>query len=264
QLLTDSAAYTFPFATKAKDFRILNRFHDTSVGLIPQVVLDGVIKAEFFTGFRQQPINVFVVAIDSLTGEFMYNPNPGMYGSFNHLAFDAPCFAYRTDLPESRQALIDFVENIIPAGHYVFLYTYQRTPYPDYFPEQWASDEGTFGQSIFSLIETQAPSSAIRTLENTGSVPYIILFRKDRGLIEELIATDTSEAISMIPDLRSSFTDGTITTPLIGPATAWQEILWAGDKPFPDTKGDNRVEAWTFTADLADSLLVSSSLPADT
>lgn len=263
QLTADSLAYTFRFGTRTRDFRILNRYHDLNVGLIPQVVLDGVIKAEFFTGFRTQPINVFVVAIDSLTGEFMLNPNPGLYGSWNPLSFDAPCFAYRTDTPESRQALIDFVENVIPSGHYVFFYTYQRTPYPDYFPEQWASDEGAFGKSIFTLIEDQVPTSAIRTLENTGSVPYIILFRKDRGGIQELIARDTTEVISMIPDLRSSLAMGTMTTPPIGPAVDWQEILWRPAVP-SDTTGMDQVAAWVYTEDFQDSILVAGHLPLDT
>lgn len=264
QLLADSLRQRFTFATKAKDFRILNRYHDFSVGLIPQVVIDGVIKAEFFTGFRPHPVHVFVVAIDSTTGDFLYNPNPGLYGSFNPLSFDAPCFAYRTDTPESRQALINFVKEVIPAGHYVFFYTYQRTPYPDYFPETWADDEGAFGQSLFTLIEEQVPTSAIRTLEVKGSVPYIVLFRKDRGGIAELIAADTTETISMIPDLRSSLATGRLRSPLIGPAQTWQEILWSGKSPEIDTAAENRVAAWAYTRDGQDSIEVSPALPADT
>ena len=260
QMLADSSKFTFTFGSKTSNFNILNRFHDVVQGLIPKVVIDGVIKAEFFTGFRDRNVQAFVVAIDSLTGSFLYNPNPGLYGSFNHLSFDAPCFAYRTDTPESRQALIDFIENVVPAGYYVFFYTYQRPSYPDYFPELWEADEAIYGKSIFSVIEHQYPGSAIRTLATTGSKPYIVFFQKDRGGIQELIAIDSVDIISTSVDLKGSLTKGSHISKLIGPASQWYAIQSSIALPEIDTAGQNVFSAIALSADLTDTLLISNHL----
>lgn len=259
-LLADSLKHTFTFGSSSRNFSILNRFHDVPQGLIPRVTEDGVIKAEFFTGFRNRNVQAFVVAIDSLTGDYIYNPNPGLYGSANHLSFDAKVFPYRTDLPESRQALIDFVENVIPSGYYVFFYTYQQTAYPDYFPEQWEADEAIYGKSIFSMIENQYPSSAIRTLAMTGSKPYIVFFQKDRGGIQELIAQDTSEAVSMSLDIKGSRTRGAHVSRLVGPASKWYSIESETKVNAIDSAGINILSAIALTADLSDTLVISTNI----
>ena len=260
QLLADSSKFSFTFGSKVFNFNILNRFHDVAQGLIPKVVINGVIKAEFFTGFRERNVQAFVVAIDSLTGSFLLNPNPGLYGSSNHLSFDAPCFAYRTDTPESRQALIDFIENVVPAGYYVFFYTYQRPSYPDYFPELWDADEAIYGKSIFSVIEHQYSSSAIRTLATTGSKPYIVFFQKDRGGIQELIAIDSADIISTSVDIKGSLTKGSHVSRLIGPSSQWYAIQSSIAIPDIDTAGRNVLSAIALSTDLTDTLLISTNL----
>ncbi|MDZ4748608.1 MAG: C25 family cysteine peptidase [Saprospiraceae bacterium] len=260
QLLADSTNQSFLFSSTARNFSMLNRFHHLTQSLIPRVTVDGIIKAEFFTGFRNRNVQLFVVAIDSLTGDYIYNPNPGLYGSANHLSFDAPVFPYRMDVPESRQALINFVENVIPAGYYVFIYSYQQTAFPSFYPEQWESDEQIFGKSIFSMIENQYPSSAIRTLATEGSKPFIIYFQKDRGGIQELIAADTTDAISLSLDIQGSLTTGAHISQLVGPSTQWYSILSETHVPAIDTVGDNILSAIALSADFSDTLLISSRI----
>ena len=259
-LLADSTKETFTFGSSFRNFNILNRFHDIAQGLIPKVTIDGTIKAEFFTGFRTRNVQLFVCAIDSLTGNFILNPNPGLYGSANHLSFDAPIFPYRADVPESRQALIDFVENVIPAGHYVFFYTYQQPAFPDYYPEQWESDEAIYGKSIFSMIEKQFPSSNIRTLAGSDSKPYVAFFQKDRGGIQELIATDSASVISMSYDIKSSLTHGGQVSQLIGPASQWYSILSEAVTTSTDTAGANILSAIALSADFEDTLVISTRI----
>lgn len=260
RLLADSTKHDFIFGTKSRNFRIINRYHNIAQGIIPQVVEDGIIKAEFFTGFRDRNVQAFVVVIDSLTGEYLRNPPPGLYGSANHLSFATRAFPYRMDIPESRQALINLVENVAKSGDYIFFYTYQRPAYPDYYPEQWAADEITFGKSIFSMIEEQYPGSSIRTLESTGSKPYIVFFQKDRGGIVELIAADTADVISYSHDIQESLTEGRYTSTLIGPAKNWASIHHDIASTPIDTAGRNVLSAWALSADLSDTLMISSNL----
>ena len=264
RLLADSLKQDFLFNSISQNFTILNRVEDPILSLIPMMRVDNIIRAAYFTNFRNTEANVFVVAIDSLTGQPMRNPNPGLYGSMNHLSFDAPAFAYRSDNADSRQAMINFIENVIPAGHYVFFYTYQRPGHMDYFPEQWEGDEATFGKSIYSVIESQFPSSNIRTLATTGSVPYVVFFQKDRGGIQELIAADSSDVISMSWDGGISLYEGTFVSTLIGPASRWQNIQHQ-IITHTDTAGTTSLSAWAMDKTFTDTLWISHHLTqADT
>lgn len=260
QILPDSSRYQFKFANTVNNLRILNRYQNTDVGEIPFGYIDGVLFTEFFSKFTNAAIHAFVIAIDPVTGKFMTNPNPGLYGSFNNLTYDTRCFAFRTDLPESRQALINFVENIVPNNFLVFIYTYQRPAHPSYFPEQWESDEPVYGKSIFSMIEEQYPTSTVRTLATTGSKPYIVFFQKGKGGIEELIAVDTAEVISVSYDIRKSLREGIHISRLIGPSSKWSAIQWDYQNPSVDTVGVNTLSAWAISSDLSDTILISSNI----
>lgn len=257
QLSADSLNRKFVFQSRPRNYTIVNRVQDNNLGLFPQMKVDNLIRNAYFAGFGTQNINAFVVAIDSVTGEPLRNPNPGLYGSINHLAFDAPAFAYNTNNADSRQAMINFIENVIPSGYYVFFYTYQRPGYMDYFPEQWAQDEVTFGKSIFSVIENQFPTSAIRSLAFTGSLPYIVFFQKDRGGIQELIGVDSSDVISMSWDAGVSLSDGAFVTPLIGPSSRWKSLQF----DITDFSGNGAIlSAWALSKDLSDTLWISHHL----
>lgn len=262
-LRADTAGTQFVFQSGALNYNIINRVQDNAVGIFPQMKVDNIVRNAYFAGFGAQHIHVFVVAIDSVTGQPLRNPNPGLYGSVNHLSFDAPCFPFPTDTPEGRQNLINFVENIIPSGYYVFIYTYQRANYMDYFPQQWADDEVSFGKSIFSLVEDQYPNAAIRTLAN-GSVPYVVFFQKDRGGIIEMIALNLDDAITYSWDAAVSLSEGNYVSSLVGPASSWSRIEWNA----ADYSGDEshfRLSARAFNADLSDTILISANiLSADT
>ncbi len=258
-LIADSIKQLFQFESILQNFTIVNRIQNDVTGLNPMMRVDNIIRAAFFTNFRTKDINVFVVAIDSLTGEYIRNPNPGLYGSQNHLAFDAPCFAYSSDNPTSRQAMLDLIENVIPSGHYVFFYTYQRPGYMDYYPEQWADDETAFGRSIFSVIEDQYPESNIRSLATTGSLPYVILFQKDRGIIDELIATDSLDEISMSFDAGISSTVGTYKSVQVGPASKWYSIEQTSTTS-PDTQGVHIVSAFALNETQTDTFWISHDI----
>lgn len=261
-LVTDSLHLTLDFDNTVTNFRILNRYQDPTTGGIPFGFVDNVYYTEFFSKFTNNDVNVFVVAINPVTGTFMRNPNPGLYGSFNNLSYDIRCFPYRTDLPESRQDLIHFVQDIIPSGYYVFFYTYQRPGRGDYFPEQWAADEENFEHSIFSLIESEYPSSAIRSLATTGSKPYIGFFQKGIGGIEEIFAVDTADVISMSYDIKSSLEKGTMISTLVGPASQWYSMHLDYTLPLIDTAGLNIISVWALSANFADTLWISRNLTA--
>jgi hypothetical protein len=257
-LVADSANYEFRFGRKSKNFRMVNRYHNVDLALVPLFYEDGVFNAKLSSAFRNQDVTGFVVAIDSVTGRYMMNPAGGIYGS---VGLNQPMegFAYNLKDPVSRQNMINLVENIIPSGYYVFFYTYQHQGFPDYEPQEWAEDEINFGKSIFSVIEHQVPSSMIRTLASTGSKPYIVLFQKDRKPIEEQIAQNFDDVISISFDGGASQKSGVFTTNLIGPSSKWYSIEQEIETLL-DTAGQNILSAWALSKDLSDTLWISHDL----
>ncbi|MEP6795675.1 MAG: C25 family cysteine peptidase [Saprospiraceae bacterium] len=258
QLVADSSKQNFKFGRQVKNFRMVNRYHNVDLGLTPLFYEDGVFNAKLSSALRTFDVTGFVVAIDSTTGKYMINPSGGLYGSVG-LTIPMEGFAYNLKDPQSRQNMINLIENVIPAGYYVFFYTYQHQGFPDYEPQEWADDEATFGKSIFSVIEHQAPSSMIRTLATTGSKPYIILFQKDRGLIDEQIATTFDDIITVSFDGGASLSSGKFTSTLIGPASSWYSIENQISN-LVDTAGLNVLSAYALNKSLTDTLWISHDL----
>lgn len=258
QLAADSSKYTFDFNQKAINFRMINRFHNHALGLIPYFFKDGDFDPYLAQRFRDDKVHAFVVAIDSVTGAYIMNTAEGLYGSTPDI-HPMGGFAYDLTSPEKRQAMLDFIENVIPSGYYVFFYTYPHVDYEDFMPETWAADEEIYGRSIFSVIEKEAPTSMIRLLEDRGSVPYILLFQKDRGLIEEQIAATVDDVIAVSFDVGSSFSSGDMTSVLIGPAQQWGAIQQLVTT-YHDTSGITRVSAWALDNSLQDTLWISEDI----
>jgi hypothetical protein len=147
---------------------------------------------------------------------------------------------------------------------YVVIYTYQRPGQMEYFPEIWADDEQTSGQSIFSVIESQAQGSQIRSLADKGSVPYLLFYRKNHALIYEGIANQLEETISFDYNFISHASTGEITSTLIGPARTWKQLIWEnGYSEVPVTDGFTGALV-AYSRSMGDSLEVDITSLQDT
>lgn len=258
QLLPDSSKQSFVFDRKGKNFRMVNRYHDVALGLVPLFYEDGKFNAKLSSAFRNRDVHGFVVAIDSVTGDYLMNPAGGLYGS-SGLTIPMEGFAYNLTEPESRQNMLNLIENIIPSGYYVFFYTYLHDGFADFQPEEWAEDETNFGKSIFSVIESQVPTSTIRSLATTGSRPYIVLFQKDRGPVQEELAANVGDVISISFEGGASLSAGTHISDLIGPSSRWFSIQ-SQIESMLDTAGENVLAAWALNKNLTDTLWISHNL----
>jgi hypothetical protein len=259
QIVPDSLNRSFLFDRKVINYRMLNRYHDVPLGLVPFFFEDGKFNAKLAQRFRDKKVHGFVVAIDSITGNYIMNPPPGLYGSVpDPLPMEG--FAYDLTTAESRQNLINLIENVIPPGYFVFFYTYQHTGFPVYNPEEWEADEAQFGKSIFSVIEQQFPGSGIRSLATKGSVPYIVLFQKDRFGIEEQMAATVDDVISISFDGGSFLTEGNYISVPVGPASKWGTIEHSLTAGMNDTTGMLRLSAWALNQDHTDTLYISEDI----
>ncbi len=260
-LYPDSLEYDFEFGRDFINFNNTNRVQNNDLAVSPAMIVDGIIRTAFYTGFANQDVHLFVTPIDPVTGDYIRNPNPGLYGSVNHLSFDAPTYPFSTSTAESRQNLINFIRDIIPDGHYVFVHSYQRPGRLDYFPEQWAGDEAQFGQSIFSILEEQDPNITLRSLSQTGSRPFILIFQKGEGLIREEIAATPDGTVVVNFDSPVYRTSGVMQSVLAGPASAWYTI--ENEMQPASDSADFGLSAFALSRDLSDTLWIAQDTRED-
>ncbi len=174
-----------------------------------------------------------VAVLDSCTLFPWQNPPGGDFGSFNCKQYDFQSYPFKTGTVEEREDLINFLENIVPDNSYVLLWTIQR-PTTDYLPEEWALDSvsNSFQKNIYQVLEEQG-ATKVRQLEITGSVPYFFVYRKnDPSFLEtlnystEVIAPDDTSTIESLHIIENSASAGILSSTTIGPARAWQSLLW--------------------------------------
>ena len=142
---------------------------------------------------------VLVQVLDPITGISWRNPPGGRYGSLNTTpSTNMFAFPYDTREAVQRKSLMDFLADSIPNGSIVYVYSIQRTAQSTYAPEDWAADSLAYnGQNLFNVLEAQG-ASAIRTLEERGSVPFILGFVKGAALFEEKIAENITDVIDAV------------------------------------------------------------------
>ncbi len=159
---------------------------------------------------------------DPVTGRGMANPPNGIYGTVNP-SLTTKVFAFPTDTPEQRDNLIRFLDEIIPSKSFVVLFTVQRNEDSSYRPESWAADTLSLGKSIFSVLEDQG-ATKIGLLEDRGAVPYTFIYRKDDSVLGEDIADTVADFINTEVNILVNGIDGSMRSPLIGPATKWHQF----------------------------------------
>ena len=168
---------------------------------------------------------VYVVVLDPFTLEPWEN-NEGNGGFFNSLPYSWTdfAFAYETQSEGGRSNLINFLNNDIPNGHYVLIYTTQKVN-TSYEPEEWESDLSSLGTTIFDLLETQG-ATEVRSLSTIGAVPYAFFYQKGNGALNEKIAATSDEFLAFDYAIPGSWDEGFIESTIIGPASNWDNLEW--------------------------------------
>lgn len=164
-----------------------------------------------------------VVSLSSFDKEdFLLNNPDNPYGS-NYQSNLKGYFRYDFTTPESRQGFIKLLEEGIPEGNYVIIYSFQKDENSSFFSELWAEDKQTFGKDISSTLEKYG-AKLIRQMEERGSLPYFIIFKKGGKVIEEKIAIDEDDFINAIAPLEYPLEKGKMFSVPIGPSKNWQKI----------------------------------------
>ena len=164
-----------------------------------------------------------VVVIDTLrntTPFWLHNPGGGEYNSAPGASL---VWAFDTKTAAGRAGFIQFLDEAVDPGKYVFVYSVQRGTDIDYFSDDWLADSETVGTTILDVLEEQGALQA-RALTELGSVPYLFAFQKDFGALTEAIAQDQSDTIVMQTDIFGNWDRGNWVTEPVGPALSWDKI----------------------------------------
>ncbi len=194
-------------------------------------LLNSILVQEYFACM---PIGFHVVVIDPLSVEPWVNPPPGIHGSYNCKEFDFHSFPFKSNSVEEREKLIHFLEDVVPSGSYVVVYSIQAVWNYDYHPEEWALDSvsNSYQKNIFQVLEEQG-ATRVRELETKGAVPYYFIYQKDNPsfldeheLPTEVVADSLSQFLTAVYTLKSPTDNGSVESVTIGPAKSWQSLLW--------------------------------------
>ena len=166
---------------------------------------------------------VQVLVVDS-TNNHVWYPSSGD-GSYNSVpgGHTSP-WNFDTRTEAGRAGLIEFLQDGIAPGRYVFVYTAQRGNDIEYHDaEAWSADSSRVGRTIYGVLEEEG-AEQVRLLKQLGSVPYTFAYVKGKGPLAEAIATDQQATTEVLFPIYENRSVGVYTSDRIGPALEWRNL----------------------------------------
>ena len=141
---------------------------------------------------------------------------------------EANLYAYDVANLDSRKDMISFIDEVIPDGFYVFLYTHLKDTLTSFYPESWAGDSTVYGDNLFKCLERHG-AKKVRQLESRGTVPYNFFFQKGVTSLAEDVAENKYSSILTSANAEYLNTSGKFRSTQIGPAGKWKILSWSID-----------------------------------
>ncbi len=211
----------FQFIQDFKDFRVINPVIELPDPKRGKIFINSD-RWSFYWGTPDAGVGFLVM--DSIDIDPWINSPNNPYGSLYIGNNTSALFAFRTNTVDERETLINFLNNDVPTGNYVLLWTLQEKGF-SYDPEEWGGDTTLLGTSLFDILENEGALD-VRNLETTGARPYIFVYKKGAGAIEELMAVNEDETLDLSFGIAGNWDEGSIESTPIGPASNWQSLKW--------------------------------------
>jgi Peptidase family C25 len=171
---------------------------------------------------------VLVAVSDPANGRYWLNPIGGPY-SFDP-PYDRYYYWFLTRDSLQRIRLMDFLENVVPEGHYVsLLATGLSTDSVSYAPQRWAMDSTTYGKNLFQVLEKEGALRVRKTVNFTTAPPaYAFFYRKGSFGLQSVdtINANPDIAIEMRVTFLAKWPTGFWENKKIGPARKWSSLHW--------------------------------------
>lgn len=178
---------------------------------------------------------IAITVLDTVQAVHVIN-NGGDFNSINTNARGGlRTFSFNTDTPENRFNAIKFIEDEIPDGYYVSFYTILKSNDAELYLSDWESDSQIYGTNLIDVLNKQGAENTDLLLAR-GTVPYVFLFRKNQGKIDEAIAETKIGTAKAFMEVNGRQFEGQMKSTIVGPAIKWDKILWqVSDKEINDT-----------------------------
>ncbi|MEP6675110.1 MAG: C25 family cysteine peptidase [Ferruginibacter sp.] len=170
-----------------------------------------------------------------------YPVNNGTEGRFKS---NVPCsngvtdhrkfFEFAQSDPINRKRLINFLQDSIPSGMYVVLRNLDSWQYSanTTFVQDWKNDTLALGSG----------KSLYHTFKNIGfnqidsyyhQIPYVFFYQKNTPSFtpKQFVGADSISYLDVSIPLISTYVNGTIESPVFGPAKKWNAFHWRSSSP---------------------------------
>ncbi len=185
-----------------------------------------------------------VVIMDSLSFQPWQTPYNGLNSNRNYgqLNLNGSCrprsenyFIFQSNSPSQMTAMKNLLLNTVPDGNYILIYNWFNIKY-----SALNTMDPTILQTFYSL-----GANSIPTLSD--SIPFIFGVKKgDVSSIREIIGNSVNDEISLKMNLIASSDFGQINSRIVGPATAWDTIVWRTKSLEKNSKDSSSLSAYAF------------------
>lgn len=242
QIVVDSANRTFEFASAYSTIRC----HNVGSPNNDDAYMSIYYAIDGYGGASSCGVNsaLLLVVIDSTT-LVPWISERGQFGQYNY----PKCSSNPTDQyfifymwtpSEGVSRLINMIENNVPNGNYFMIYSFISGKF-----QQWPD-------SAYKAFENWG-AEKIRIIDN--NVPYIFFSQKGHpDQAEEIVGETTTSAIDFTRTLRTTYTEGSITSTAIGPSSKWTSLEWQAKSEVSD---NDYVNILGVEKDGATSMLIS-------
>ncbi len=213
-----------------REFKFIDDFKEIRIRAAMSAAIDGDLSHIAFSinnyllhqsrgGISLQGLN-FVV-LDPITVEPWINEkqsgNTGLFNSIIIRNIDYPFF-YRTNNTAGREAAIDFIEQNVPDGHYVLIFSAD-----DFAPDDWGNDT----RNLFDVLQTELGATLIQNTVNDLR-PYGALLKKNDPTYTpmEVLGDSLLALLDHKFTINGNWDSGNILSTTIGPALSWETATW--------------------------------------
>ncbi|HBS87394.1 MAG: hypothetical protein A2W91_13855 [Bacteroidetes bacterium GWF2_38_335] len=195
-----------------------------------------------YTNFKMH-----VAVIDGFSHTFwQYDTCSGRHRPDLYMKY--PDYYSWVDYPTARQDMVEFI-NSVPDGNYVLVYSFRSGLFDD-----WE-------EPILLAFESYGAANIRDVPQNN---PYILFFRKGYpSTVQEIIGDSPTDEIDLFADLPSDYTQGDITSEIIGPGTNWQTLHWRQNASELLTYDEARLSLLGINSDLSEDTIISGLTPPD-
>ena len=153
-------------------------------------------------------------------------------------------FEYPYSNATYRKKAMDFIDSI-PDGMYVAITNLGNKLSNNSFIQQWKNDTLTLGSgnSLYHKLKSIGFTQIDSFRRN---LPFLYFFRKGRSGFTptQVMGAEDSSYIDQTFNLPTTSSEGTITSPVLGPASVWTSLHWRGGTSDPLPGDTVKIAVW--------------------